>query len=133
MKTVRANLDENNKLWWCIGAVKDCEDEDSRTVCDKCLSTNEGETIAEVVKRVEALPDFKVPGLLKGIIISLEEQIESLAKVLLQEFGGPSKDEGACEMAIRLLREQKIEVDRLLEEEVIRQNTPEPHGNQING
>jgi hypothetical protein len=38
---------------------------------------------------------------------SLAEQINQLAKVLLEEFGGPTQSEGAVEMAIRVLREQK--------------------------
>ena len=36
-----------------------------------------------------------------------QEQIEKLAAVLLLEFGGPTQSESACEMAVRLLREQK--------------------------
>lgn len=41
-----------------------------------------------------------------------DEQIGSLATVLLDEFNGPTQDEGACEMAIRVLREQRAEVTR---------------------
>ena len=37
--------------------------------------------------------------------IRLESQIDKLAKVLLEEFGGPTENESAAEMAIRLLRE----------------------------
>lgn len=33
-----------------------------------------------------------------------EKQIDKLAKVLMEEFGGPTRDEGAVDMAIRLLR-----------------------------
>lgn len=36
----------------------------------------------------------------------LKSQIAGLAKVLLEDCGGPTKNEGACEMAARLLREQ---------------------------
>ena len=31
-------------------------------------------------------------------------QIDKLAKVLIEEFGGPTENEGAVDMAIRLLR-----------------------------
>jgi hypothetical protein len=42
----------------------------------------------------------------------LHQQIDALATVLLKEFGGPTQDEGACEMAIRVLREQKADARR---------------------
>lgn len=46
----------------------------------------------------------------------LWDQIDALAKVLLAEFGGPvGGSEGACQMAVRVLREQKAEIDRLRE------------------
>lgn len=35
-----------------------------------------------------------------------QQEITNLAKFLLQEFDGPTCDESACEMAIRLLREK---------------------------
>jgi hypothetical protein len=38
---------------------------------------------------------------------ALAEQIAELAKVLMEEFGGPTRSEGAVDMAIRLLREQR--------------------------
>jgi len=42
--------------------------------------------------------------------------VDALAKVLLAEFGGPvGGSEGACQMAVRVLREQKAEIDRLRE------------------
>ncbi len=44
----------------------------------------------------------------------LHQQIDSLASVLLQEFGGPTQNESACEMAVRLLREHAKEVADLL-------------------
>lgn len=34
----------------------------------------------------------------------LRGQIDKLAKMLVEEFGGPTCDESACEMAVRLLR-----------------------------
>lgn len=37
-------------------------------------------------------------------------QVDALAKVLLEEFGGPTENEGAVEMAIRLLRKQQGEL-----------------------
>lgn len=43
----------------------------------------------------------------------LKSQINDLAHVLLTEFGGPTEDEGACRMAVRVLRDQKAEVERL--------------------
>lgn len=43
----------------------------------------------------------------------LSHQIADLAEVLMQEFGGPTRDEGAVEMAIRVLREQKKEIEDL--------------------
>ena len=44
-------------------------------------------------------------------------QIDALASVLFGEFGGPIQDESACEMAIRVLREQQGEIARLRETE----------------
>lgn len=38
------------------------------------------------------------------------KQIDALAGVLLDEFGGPTQDEGACEMAVRLLRTQQADL-----------------------
>ncbi len=43
----------------------------------------------------------------------LDKQIDSLASVLLQEFGGPTQNESACEMAVRLLREFKQRIAEL--------------------
>ena len=44
----------------------------------------------------------------------LWDQIDALAKVLLREFGGPvGGSEGACDMAVRVLREQAIEIERV--------------------
>ena len=37
----------------------------------------------------------------------LSTQIGVIADVLLQEFGGPTQSESACEMAVRVLREQR--------------------------
>jgi hypothetical protein len=37
--------------------------------------------------------------------VHCSKQIGELAKVLMEEFGGPTRDEGAIDMAIRLLRE----------------------------
>ena len=52
----------------------------------------------------------------------LSQQVDALAKVLLEEFGGPTQEESACEMAVRVLREQqhqrerdKAEIERLRE------------------
>ena len=39
--------------------------------------------------------------------MTLEEQVDILAKFLMDEFNGPIKSEGAVEMAIRLLNEYK--------------------------
>jgi hypothetical protein len=39
--------------------------------------------------------------------VHCSKQIGELAKVLMDEFGGPTRDEGAIDMAIRLLREGK--------------------------
>ena len=46
---------------------------------------------------------------------ALKEQIDALATVLLQEFGGPTCDESACEMAVRLLRDQATERDEAVD------------------
>lgn len=46
----------------------------------------------------------------------LKSEIDGLAKVLMAEFGGPTAadvDNGACGMAVRLLREFRSERDRL--------------------
>lgn len=42
---------------------------------------------------------------------SLESQVDRLATVLLEEFGGPTESEGAIDTAIRKLRESKVEFD----------------------
>ena len=47
---------------------------------------------------------------------NLEQQIDALAKVLLDEFDGPDRDESACEMAVRVLREQRADNERLRKE-----------------
>lgn len=47
------------------------------------------------------------------VIGCLEEQILLLANVLMDEFGGPVMDESACEMAIRVLREQRKRIDEM--------------------
>jgi|SaaInlStandDraft_4_1057021.scaffolds.fasta_scaffold414110_1 hypothetical protein len=39
--------------------------------------------------------------------ITLKEQVDILAKFLMDEFGGPQENEGAIEMAIRLLKAHK--------------------------
>jgi hypothetical protein len=44
---------------------------------------------------------------------NLAEQIDELAMVILREFGGPVVSESACEMAVRVLREQKAELERV--------------------
>lgn len=43
----------------------------------------------------------------------LDQQVEQLANLLLDEFGGPTRSEGAIEMACRLLVEQKEALDRI--------------------
>lgn len=40
----------------------------------------------------------------------LDAQIETLALILMDEFGGPTKSESACEMAVRVLREQAARI-----------------------
>jgi hypothetical protein len=40
----------------------------------------------------------------------LEAQIAPLAQVLLDEFDGPTRSESACEMAVRVLREQRARI-----------------------
>lgn len=39
------------------------------------------------------------------------DDVDELARVLLEEFGGPVGDEGACGMAIRVLREQRATIE----------------------
>lgn len=46
-------------------------------------------------------------------VSELSNQIGQLAQVLMDEFGGPTENESACEMAIRVLREQKAEIEYL--------------------
>ena len=46
------------------------------------------------------------------------EQIGGLAKVLLEEFGGPQKSESACDMAVRLLREQRARLEAFVDRAV---------------
>ncbi|KKK56396.1 hypothetical protein LCGC14_3064950 [marine sediment metagenome] len=36
-------------------------------------------------------------------LVDLRAQVARLAAVLMEEFGGPTQSEGACEMAVRLL------------------------------
>lgn len=43
--------------------------------------------------------------------LELDLQVELLAKVLMEEFGGPTQSEGAIEMAIRVMREQQSTID----------------------
>ncbi len=43
----------------------------------------------------------------------LDREIDALASVLLQEFGGPTQNESACEMAVRLLREFRKRISEL--------------------
>lgn len=43
--------------------------------------------------------------------LSLEDQINRLANFLIEEYGGPTRDEGAVEMAVRLLKEHKSELN----------------------
>lgn len=43
----------------------------------------------------------------------LEEQVDRLATLLLDRFGGPTRSEGAIEMACRLLNEQADEISDL--------------------
>src|SRR3990172_4861106 len=45
----------------------------------------------------------------------------TLAKVLLTEFGGPTQNEGAVEMAIRVLREQRAKLTALTAPCAVRQ------------
>lgn len=52
----------------------------------------------------------------------LHAQIEPLANVLLQEFDGPTQSESACEMAVRVLREQRqyiVDLELQIEDERI--------------
>lgn len=44
---------------------------------------------------------------------TLYRQTQILAKILMDEFGGPTHDEGAIDMAIRVLRHQKKELTDL--------------------
>lgn len=39
-----------------------------------------------------------------------DAEIRQLANVLLDEFGGPTQSESACEMAVRMLREQRTRI-----------------------
>ena len=39
--------------------------------------------------------------------IGIEKQIDLLAQYLMENFGGPTKSEGAIEMAVRLLEEYR--------------------------
>lgn len=43
-------------------------------------------------------------------VVHLEGQISLLSLTLLDDFGGPACDESACEMAVRVLREQAEEI-----------------------
>lgn len=43
----------------------------------------------------------------KADVAHLRGEIDELAKVLLEEFGGPVISESACQMAVRVLREQR--------------------------
>ena len=54
----------------------------------------------------DALEVRKTVETLEQKVGSLGKQIDALATVLLREFGGPTQDESACEMAVRVMREQ---------------------------
>lgn len=45
-----------------------------------------------------------------GTRIGSDVQLGRLAQVLMDEFGGPDRPESAVDMAIRLLREQRVEI-----------------------
>ncbi len=57
--TLRSNLDKHDRIWFCIGTVKGCEDEKSRETCDKCQRPRHGETIAEVARRISEMSDVR--------------------------------------------------------------------------
>lgn len=65
--------------------------------------TSQGSTpVAPVaVETFEALSDQEPLG----------QQVTRLATVLIEEFGGPTQSEGAIDMAIRLLRQCRAELD----------------------
>jgi hypothetical protein len=48
--------------------------------------------------------------------MSAKSQIDLLAKVLLQEFGGPNQSWGAGDMAVRLLREMREAIEAAMKE-----------------
>ncbi len=62
MKPLRANLDENHNLFFCIGAVKGCTEEKTFNTCDKCIPASAGETLEEVRMRIKELPDIQDEG-----------------------------------------------------------------------
>ena len=64
--TLPTILDNNNKLWACIGKVKGCPEEGyykhgSGEACPKCLPCNTGESIKEIVNKIQEMPDVTSP------------------------------------------------------------------------
>lgn len=57
----------------------------------------------------------------KQMFKQANEKIAKLATVLLEEFGGPTQNESACEMAIRVLREQRDQLKASVELTQIRE------------
>jgi hypothetical protein len=63
--------------------------------------------------RIVLACEAEIPKVSRADATEAQCQISTLASVLLSEFGGPTKDESACEMAVRLLREQRTQIEQL--------------------
>lgn len=56
---------------------------------------------------MESLTYKEIIELLRKDNLPLENQVELLANYLMEEFDGPTRNEGAIEMAVRLLEEYR--------------------------
>lgn len=69
-------------------------------------------TALESVERLLAEETWDRGTLRKAVLraAKADAEIDTLATVLLMEFEGPTQNESACEMAVRVLREQRAEL-----------------------
>lgn len=82
----------------------------ARTDADMARASLDGERAAIRLERQRA---EEAHARLAAECDHLHGQIGTLAKVLLEEFGGPTCDESACEMVVRVLREQNARLAEL--------------------
>ncbi|MCC6490697.1 MAG: hypothetical protein IT364_24640 [Candidatus Hydrogenedentes bacterium] len=87
------------------GAVEDIEDLRAEAErLDKLVHGTQSSTAAEERMREISRLRAELAESSAEVERLRDTQIGPLAKVLLEEFGGPTQDESACEMAVRMLR-----------------------------